>query len=132
VRTICHELAANLIVAAGRRADGTFTVPAFSTDGGIIPANIVLQVGLEQVDAGLFTMAEFVQKSAFGGARLLGIDGRKGVIAEGADADVIVVDRAVKKPAYVVTDGRIVYHDGAFLPAPNVYLAHSDHKPYWL
>ena len=63
---------------------------------------------------------------------LLGIDGRKGVIAEGADADVIVVDRAVKKPAYVVTDGRVVYHDGAFIPAPNVYLAHSDHKPYWL
>mgnify|MGYP003771083715 CR=1 FL=1 len=132
VRSLCRKKSTNVIVASGKRADGSFTVPAFSSDGGIIPANIVLQEGLELVEAGVLTLSEFVQKSAYAGAALMGIDGRKGIIAEGADADLIIVDRSVKKPEYTITNGQVVYHNGEFIPAPNVYLALPDHLPYWL
>jgi imidazolonepropionase-like amidohydrolase len=60
------------------------------------------------------TPAEAVAAATVNGARLLGIEGRTGRVAEGLEADLIVVDRnplddvtALFEPLLVLTDGRV-------------------------
>lgn len=128
-----HGMDKNLVIAAARRDNGKgpFTVNAFSTDGGVIPRNVVLKHGLTLVEAQAFTLTEFVEKSAGAGAALLGLDGKKGVIAEGADGDVIIVNAADKCPAYTISAGRIVYAAGKFHPAANEYITSERTTTPW-
>jgi len=123
----------NTLVAAGRRADGYFTVNAFSSDGGIIPCNVILQGALERVEQGVFTMSELVQKSSLAGARLLGLEHRKGIIAEDYDGDVIVVDPQQKKVLYTISGGTAVYEYGIFNNnKENIFISELEHTPEFL
>lgn len=120
-----HSVVKNLIVASGKRKNGKFTVNAFSTDGGVVPRNVTLYKGLTAVDAGVFTLSEFVEKSSRAGAKILGLTG-KGVIAPGFDADIIIADPVTKKVETVISSGQTVYHCGKFFPVKNHCFSWND------
>lgn len=113
-----HDVVKNLIVASGKRNNGEFTVNTFSTDGGLVPRNVTLTRALAAVDSGIFSLADFVQKSSRAGAKILGLD-NKGVIAPGFDADMIIANPLTRKVETVISGGKITYHQGIFFPVPN-------------
>ena len=59
------------MLAQAKRPDGTFVVDAISTDGGCIPRNVTLSVGLSLVKFGALTLSEFVVKTSVNPARHL-------------------------------------------------------------
>ncbi len=120
-----HDMVKNLIVASGKRANGEFTVNAFSTDGGLVPRNETLRKGIAAVNAGVFTLSEFVCKSSRAGAKILGLD-NKGVIAPGFDADIVVADPLSGKVETVISGGGIVYDHGEFFPVSNNYFSWNE------
>ncbi|MBE6367666.1 MAG: hypothetical protein E7052_07150 [Lentisphaerae bacterium] len=123
----------NTLVAAGRRSNGRFTVNAFSSDGGIIPCNVILQEALKRVEQNVFTMSELVEKSSFAGAQLLGLEHRKGIIAEEFDGDVIIVDPQQKKVRYTISGGCVVYENGIFNNnKENIFITELEHTPIFL
>lgn len=121
-----------MLLEARRGGNGPFVINAFSSDGGVIPRNIVLDKGLEAVEKGRFTLSQFVERACWGGAWMLGLDGRKGLIAEGADGDVVIVDEEHRCPAVTISGGTIVYRDHILLPCENRYISEPDHTPTWL
>ena len=102
----------NVMVASGKRDDGSFVVDAFSTDGGIIPRNIVLREGLALVAASLFTLPEFVRKASYAGARMMGLAHRKGVLAPGYDADIVLADPLRGSAEVTISGGHVIWRDG--------------------
>lgn len=100
-----------LRLAAAKRPSGGFVVDAISTDGGGIPRNVILEMGLSLVKLQVLTMQEFVLKASRNPAAILGL-GNKGHFRPGADADVTVVDPAAQRAYMTVVDGRIVMCDG--------------------
>ncbi len=107
-----RDMLVNILVAAGKRADGTFVVDAFSTDGGIIPRNIVLHEGLALVAADFFSLPQFVQKASYAGARMMGLAHRKGVLATGYDADIVVADPLRGIAEATISGGHVIWRDG--------------------
>jgi dihydropyrimidinase len=93
------------------------------------------------VETGRITMNEFVAVTSANIAKILNIYPQKGVIAEGSDADILVLDPAKEKtitaanqqsaidynvfegkqvkglPRYVLTRGRVAVDDGTLKPA---------------
>lgn len=128
-----HDMVKNAIVASGRRNDESFVVNAFSTDGGVIPRNVVLDKGLAMVNAGFFTMTEFVAKSATAGAKLLGLEHRKGFLAVGADADIVIANPATRHAEVTISNGKIIYRNGEFFPTENkIFSLDKEKLPDWL
>ncbi len=91
-----------LMLAQGKRADGTFVVDAMSTDGGCIPRNVIIPMGINLVKFGALTLPEFVLKASLNAARHLHLKDR-GHLTEGAVADLTVIDydRAEAVATYV-------------------------------
>ncbi|NMA43985.1 MAG: amidohydrolase family protein [Oligosphaeraceae bacterium] len=106
-------------LASARRADGEFVITALATDGGVIPRNYTLERGLALVEAGIFTLAELVEKSCWAPARMLGLEASKGHLAPGADADVAIVDPMRRAARTVIAGGVRVFEQGVFEEAPN-------------
>lgn len=77
--------------ATQKRTNGRYVVDAFCTDGGGIPRNVIVANGLSLVKFGAMTLKEFVLKSSYAAATLLGLT-NKGHLSVGADADVTVID----------------------------------------
>lgn len=128
-----HDPEKNLRLLEARRCEnGPFVITACASDAGVIPENIVLQKGLEAVENGRFSLADFVRRASQAGAWMLGLDGRKGCIEEGADGDVIIVDEKEKRPEYTIAGGHIVYCRGRFFEYENQYMPCPDHTPAWL
>ncbi|WP_427889150.1 amidohydrolase family protein [Kribbella sp. GL6] len=100
-----------LMLGASRNADGRFDVHAFATDGGGIPRNVTLEMGLSMVDWGLLDLRDLVTKACRVPALVLGLPA-KGHLGIGADADLAVVDRRSRKPSTVIAGGRVVLRDG--------------------
>ncbi len=100
-----------LRLAAAKRPSGGFVVDAISTDGGGIPRNVILEMGLSLVKLQALTMQEFVLKTSANPAAILGLAG-KGHFRPGADADVTVVDLGAQRAYMTIVDGRIVMCDG--------------------
>ena len=113
-----HDMVKNILVATGRRANGDFTITAFSTDGGIVPRNVLLEKGLALVDAGVITLPEFVRQASRNGARYLGL-GNKGVLSPGFDADIVIADPHSRQAETVISGGNIIFKQGQYYPAPN-------------
>ena len=110
-----------LICATNKRPDGQFTVTALASDAGLLPYNVTLNHGLALVDYGAFTLSDLIWKSSYAPARMLGLTA-KGHMSEGADADIVVIDRDRKEAAHllvagepVMTNGLVIGRGGTFL-----------------
>lgn len=99
------------LLAQAKREDGSFVVDSIGTDGGCIPRNVLLSVGLSLVKFGALTLTEFVQKTSLNPARHLRLADR-GHLSEGAAADVTVFDFERQKAVETIADGKTVMKDG--------------------
>lgn len=100
------------LIATAKRADGSFVVDAIGTDGGGIPRNTIVELGLPMVKFAGFTLEEFVRKGSINPARILGLQ-NKGHLGLGADADVTVLDWERNKAQMTIANGKLVMYDGA-------------------
>ncbi len=100
------------LLATAKRKDASFVIDAISTDGGGIPRNATVELGLWLVHWGGITLAEFVQKASVNPAAILGLS-TKGYLAPGADADVTVVDLECCKPYLAIANGKLIMYRGA-------------------
>jgi imidazolonepropionase-like amidohydrolase len=112
-----HHMAP-VVCAMVRRARSRGVVIVASTDGSYADGDETGEMrvphDLERMLGCGLTPAEAVAAATVNGARLLGIEGRTGRVAEGLEADLIVVDRnplddvtALFEPLLVLTDGRV-------------------------
>ena len=99
------------LCAGTKNKDEAFCVTALSTDGGAIPRNFLLSHGLALVRFGTLSLAEFVQKTAWAPAGMLGLKD-KGHLDVGADADLVVVDAESHRPQLTVARGAIIMAGG--------------------
>lgn len=96
------------MLACAKRDNGAFVVDAISTDGGCIPRNVTLAVGLSLVKFGALTLQEFVVKTSLNPARHLRLADR-GSIASGYLADLTIFDLERQKAIETIVDGRTIY-----------------------
>lgn len=102
---------ARFLLATARRDDGRFLVDAIATDGGGIPRNVIVEMGLALVKFKALTMADFVRKTSVSPAAMLGLV-NKGSLGPGADADITVLDMGSGKPFMTLVGGCIIMYAG--------------------
>ena len=98
-----------LRLATAKRPSGKFVVDCISTDGGGIPRNVIVEMGLALVKLQALTIREFVIKTSYNPAHILGLT-NKGHFKEGADADVTVLDLARQQPVMAIANGQVIMH----------------------
>lgn len=98
-------------LVTAKRRNGKFIVDCISTDGGGIPRNVTVEMGLALVKLQALTMQEFVIKTSFNPARILGLN-NKGHFTLGADADITVVDLERQKPIMSIANGKVIMFNG--------------------
>jgi hypothetical protein len=101
-------------LATAKRETGEFVVDCISTDGGGIPRNVIVEMGMSLVRLQALTMPEFVRKTSVNPARILGLQ-NKGHLTPGADADITVIDPLAQKASLSISNGRVIMHDGRVL-----------------
>jgi hypothetical protein len=102
---------AAILLATRKDAEGQFVVDGISTDGGSIPRNVIVSSGLALVRYGALTLKEFVLKTSYNPARMLGMVS-KGHLGANMDADVTVLDLDRGKAVMGLALGRIIMVDG--------------------
>ncbi len=118
--------AASLAVALARRhGSRDFVVDALSTDGGSLPRNTTLEQGLGLVAAKALTFSEFVLKASAAPAKMLGL-GRKGGLAVGGDADLIVAGREANCEVSIINGIVVWTHQGGSGRGKPAVLCHPD------
>ena len=100
-----------LRLATAKRPDGSFAVGAISTDGGGIPRNAIIDMGLSLVKLNALTLREFAVKTSLNPAASLGLKS-KGHLGLGMDADITVVDLETQKALMSFVNGRPVMYKG--------------------
>jgi cytosine/adenosine deaminase-related metal-dependent hydrolase len=100
-----------LRLATAKRPSGEFVVDAISTDGGGIPRNVIVEMGLALVKLQALTLVEFARKASLNPARILGL-GAKGALQVGADADITVVNLENQRAVLGIANGRVIMHRG--------------------
>ena len=100
-----------LRLATAKREDNEYVVDCISTDGGGIPRNVIVPMGLALVRLGALSLEGFVLKTSRNPAAILGLAG-KGHLAPGADGDVTVLDVESLKPMMAVSHGQVIMHEG--------------------
>ena len=106
-----NAASSRLMLAAEKRSDGTFAVDAFSTDGGCIPRNVIIENGLGLVKFGAISLSEFVQKASLNTARHLRLFDR-GHFSEGAVADITIIDFEKAKAVESLISGIVNMKNG--------------------
>lgn len=96
-----------LRLATAKRSDKSFVVDCIITDGGGIPRNVTVELGLSLVKLAALTIEEFVMKTSRNPACILGLK-NKGHLAVGADADITVVNVKHQIPVLSLSNGKIV------------------------
>jgi hypothetical protein len=94
-------------LVTARRKTGGFAVDCISTDGGGIPRNVIVDLGLSLVRMGALTLSEFVQKASWNPARILGLT-NKGHLGIGADADITVLNLSRQEAVLGIANGQII------------------------
>ena len=102
-------------LAVAKKTDGSFVVDCLGTDGGAIPRNVIVPMGLGLVNLQAWTIEEFVLKTSVNPACWLGLN-QKGNFSGGADADISVVSLSEQKPVTTIVGGKIVMHRGVVFP----------------
>ena len=100
-----------LRLASAKTAAGEFVVDCISTDGGGIPRNVTVEMGLSLVKLQVFSMAEFVIKTSRNPAEILGLK-HKGHLSIGADADISVLDLTSQKAVMSLSNGTVIMRNG--------------------
>ena len=98
-------------LATAKRESGDFVVDCISTDGGGIPRNVIVEMGMALVSLKALTMEEFVIKTSRNPAKILGLKD-KGHLSPGADADITVVDQETQRPCMCIANGKVVMWKG--------------------
>ncbi|WP_366656099.1 amidohydrolase family protein [Fodinicurvata sp. EGI_FJ10296] len=100
-----------LRLATARDPDRGFVVDALATDGGGIPRNVIIDMGLSLVRLEAISIDDFVIKSSATPARILGLPD-KGHLGAGADADITIIDFDRQRPVSSFVGGEPVLLDG--------------------
>jgi hypothetical protein len=100
-----------LRLVSAKTDSGEFVVDCISTDGGGIPRNVTVEMGLSLVKLQVLTMAEFVIKTSRNPAEILGLK-NKGHLSIGADADISVLDLTTQKPVMSLSNGTVIMREG--------------------
>lgn len=98
-------------LATARRQSGEFVVDCISTDGGGIPRNVIVDLGLSLVRLQALSLADFIRKTSTNPARILGLK-NKGHLGPGADADITVLDLARQRAVLGMANGQLVMYQG--------------------
>lgn len=98
-------------LAVAKRPSGAFVVDALSTDGGGIPRNVIIEMGLALVKLDALSIKEFIQKASYNPAQLLGLK-NKGHLTIGADADITVFDTHNQTAELSIAGGKIIMYKG--------------------
>lgn len=113
-----------VMVAAAKDKQGRFVVDALATDGGGIPRNDMISSGLRLVDLEVFSLADFVHKACWAPAQILGLP-HKGHLAEGADADITIIDQTAARAETTISAGQVVMHHGLVMGRGTRFLTTS-------
>ncbi len=100
-----------LRLATARRPSGEFVVDGISTDGGGIPRNVIVEMGLALVKLQALSLVDFARKASLQPARMLGLQ-NKGSLQAGADADITAVNLAQQRSVLGIAAGRVIMHEG--------------------
>ena len=100
-----------LRLASAKIDSGEFVVDCISTDGGGIPRNVTVEMGLSLVKLQVLSMADFVIKTSRNPAEILGLK-NKGHLSIGADADISVLDLTTQKPVMSLSNGTVIMREG--------------------
>lgn len=98
-------------LATAKRPDGNFVTDAIGTDGGSLPRNVIIEMGLSLVKLQALTMADFIKKTSINPGRILGLNNR-GHLGEGAEADITVIDYNKQQAYMTIVGGKPVMHNG--------------------
>ena len=98
-------------LAVAKRPSGEFVVDCISTDGGGIPRNVIVSMGLALVKLQALTLKEFVQKTSYNPARILGLT-QKGHFRLGADADISVLNLEKQRAVMSLVKGNVIMYQG--------------------
>jgi cytosine/adenosine deaminase-related metal-dependent hydrolase len=98
-------------LATAKRPSGKFVVDCISTDGGGIPRNVILSMGLSLVKLQALSLQEFILKASYNPAQILGLT-NKGHFSSGADADITVLDLERQIPIMAIANGQVIMHKG--------------------
>lgn len=98
-------------LAVAKRPSGEFVVDCISTDGGGIPRNVIVEMGLALVHLEALSLKEFVRKSSYNPAQILGLK-NKGHLTPGADADITVLDLHCQKAELSIVRGKVIMYKG--------------------
>lgn len=106
--------AVRVLLATAKDESGGFAIDAIATDGGNNPRNNLLYAGLALVQLDMLLLKEFVTKTSWTPARVLGLSA-KGHLGLGADADVAIVDPVARRATATIAAGNIIMRDGVIL-----------------
>ncbi|HIJ56434.1 MAG TPA: amidohydrolase family protein [Deltaproteobacteria bacterium] len=98
-------------LVTAKRKSGAFVVDSISTDGGGIPRNVIVSMGLSLVKLQALSIREFVIKTSRNPARMMGLS-NKGHLSIGADADITVLDFEKQRPVMAISNGRVIMYKG--------------------
>ena len=98
-------------LATAKDENNNFVVGSISTDGGGIPRNVIIPMGLNLVEMQALTIQEFVQKTSYNPARMLGLE-NKGVLETGYDADITVINRQLREAVLTMVQGKLSMYKG--------------------
>ena len=103
------------MIAGAKRPDGTFVVDAISTDGGCIPRNVQISIGLSLVKFGALTLSEFVQKTSLNPARHLRLFDRGHLTPDEAAADMTLFRLETQEVVETIVAGNTVMKKGQLI-----------------
>lgn len=105
-----NPLMSRMMMLEAKRDDGSFVVDNISTDGGALPRNVIVELGLAAVKLGAISLSDFAIKTSVNPAKALRLE-TKGHFSIGADADITVLDvQRQKAEATIVAGGFIMKH----------------------
>ena len=114
---------------SAKRPDGSFVVDCISTDGGGIPRNVIISMGLALINLGALSWKEFVQKASYNPSRMLGLV-NKGSLAEGKDADITVINPARREAEMSFIGGALCLYKGAVFGKGGRIITTKDGEAY--